>query len=968
MKGDFSRQIFKKEKHYSQVLLQQGRVLLDADWNEQQAIQAHRQVEENVDLVGHSGVPKQNPGFQVTTQANNLLVSKGHLYVDGYLCENDAPLQFKPKQDVKNNNLVNNAVYLVFLEAWQRHVITLQDDGIREKALGGPDTTTRLQTFWQLGLLRLANPNHADPCAITPEWTALLKKKRIQPGASGQMAARTDPDMTGKACLLPPASGYQRLENQLYRVEVHKGGARSEATFKWSRENGSIVTAIGVEGAGDTLGGSEITVESTGKDVNLGFANGQWVELIDDSRERQDGRGFLRQIKTVDPASRKVVFETNLDALATQEHPLMRRWEQTGSAAGVEGVAMTATTDPQGWHDLEDGLQVRFSDQGEYKSGDYWLIPARTAFGQQPGTIEWSVDQAGEAVLQLPHGVQHHLAMLALVRRVQPGFALLADCRKPFPALTEITASDVSFDGAACALPEAKTVQQALDVLCQRRGGGCLISVAPNENLAAALSRIVDGQDADICLQVGEYHLPQAVLLEKKGHLHFSGAGLGTRLIAAKSEAVLSFIGCKSVSISELYAESGVVGGGKSGHPALNGTLSFIDCPQVSVESVNLKCAAGTRRAAACITVRNTALTDPLDPGPETVRIRGCNLQVGHQQNGILLVNVGRSQVEDNVVRVVPDPLRRQQLLDDKSYRNALRAYLLSDLQLTEPAAAAPSRTNVKLEFAGIAYHFRTDTLLARKAGDEWKRLLVTFPPKDPSNPIEVRNHLVKLSDDLVRGVVDLGGLPFDRMREFLKDLEAQEVAVLSQGIVVAGQRAGEVRLLNNTVSGARQGIHVAVSHRESAAGKPDKAGVVLVSNNRVEIILANAARRERHGILIGNCDSLVLENNFVEVQRFRRSAALPAVGIQVFGMVGPRLILRQNHLEDADFQEAPAGGIPVKIGIRFTPLNPAEFKRPQWIIADNIAPKSNQVVMFVDEDGNRLNSSLVRGLETNFA
>ena len=42
MKGDFSRQTFDPKKHYSAVLMQQGRVQLDADWNEQHAIDRHR--------------------------------------------------------------------------------------------------------------------------------------------------------------------------------------------------------------------------------------------------------------------------------------------------------------------------------------------------------------------------------------------------------------------------------------------------------------------------------------------------------------------------------------------------------------------------------------------------------------------------------------------------------------------------------------------------------------------------------------------------------------------------------------------------------------------------------------------------------------------------------------------------------------------------------------------------------------
>ena len=38
MRGDFSRDTFDPRRHFSRVLMQQGRVQLDADWNEQTAI------------------------------------------------------------------------------------------------------------------------------------------------------------------------------------------------------------------------------------------------------------------------------------------------------------------------------------------------------------------------------------------------------------------------------------------------------------------------------------------------------------------------------------------------------------------------------------------------------------------------------------------------------------------------------------------------------------------------------------------------------------------------------------------------------------------------------------------------------------------------------------------------------------------------------------------------------------------
>jgi len=41
MKGDFTRDTFDRTKHFSRVLMQQGRVTLDADFNEQTAIDLH---------------------------------------------------------------------------------------------------------------------------------------------------------------------------------------------------------------------------------------------------------------------------------------------------------------------------------------------------------------------------------------------------------------------------------------------------------------------------------------------------------------------------------------------------------------------------------------------------------------------------------------------------------------------------------------------------------------------------------------------------------------------------------------------------------------------------------------------------------------------------------------------------------------------------------------------------------------
>jgi hypothetical protein len=68
MRGDFTRFTFDPKKRYSGVLMQQGRVQLDADWNEQQAIIGHRLATETEDLLGPSGAPEGSAGFQIVSR------------------------------------------------------------------------------------------------------------------------------------------------------------------------------------------------------------------------------------------------------------------------------------------------------------------------------------------------------------------------------------------------------------------------------------------------------------------------------------------------------------------------------------------------------------------------------------------------------------------------------------------------------------------------------------------------------------------------------------------------------------------------------------------------------------------------------------------------------------------------------------------------------------------------------------
>src|SRR5690348_7961180 len=102
MKGDFSRVTFDPAKRFSRVLLQQGRVQLDADWNEQVSILLHYVRTLAADLLGPGAGPAGGCGFQVTGSGSSrdFLVGGGRYYVDGILCENEVDVSYLGQPDL----------------------------------------------------------------------------------------------------------------------------------------------------------------------------------------------------------------------------------------------------------------------------------------------------------------------------------------------------------------------------------------------------------------------------------------------------------------------------------------------------------------------------------------------------------------------------------------------------------------------------------------------------------------------------------------------------------------------------------------------------------------------------------------------------------------------------------------------------------------------------------------------------
>ncbi|WP_404299726.1 DUF6519 domain-containing protein [Alicycliphilus denitrificans] len=373
-------------------------------------------------------------GAPAALPAASLLVSAGGYYVQGQHCvwEQAASLANQPDGGVALR--LAPGQHLIYLRAWQRHIGALEDPAIRETALGGADTATRSRQIAQVRALALPPSPNNTPWHCNAQ-VALWSQLTAPPGA--RLAARAEPELAATGvCELAASAGYRRLENQLYRVEIHSVDAGTgAATFKWSRENACVAYAVQSVSIDTVANRTTVRVAARGRDANLDLAPHDRVELLDDMAALQQRAGQLFEyLNDGDDALELVLAGLPTGSLGQDGslHPLLRRWEQRPTAAGQNALDLVEDS----WITLEDGVQVRFAPGGSYRVGDYWQIPARTATAD----VEWPRDEDGAPLPCPPAGVGDGWARLGLVTVDAAGLiSAITDCREWFPPLTQLT-------------------------------------------------------------------------------------------------------------------------------------------------------------------------------------------------------------------------------------------------------------------------------------------------------------------------------------------------------------------------------------------------------------------------------------------------------------------------------------------------------------------------------------------------
>jgi Family of unknown function (DUF6519) len=459
---------------------------------------------------------------------NNFLISgdfdldqSSRMYVNGILCSRDNWDSYLTQKDIpsangedyfivssedaesqrnQHRNIKKAISYIVYADVWNRGITHLEDPKIREVALGGSDTSTRMQTICQIKLREI--PDHLN--FQHKIGLAEYEIKKMNEEGAGRLSVI----YPHNSSLSNSESNFRTLGNHLYRIQIHDSEEgrmnnndddNNRATFKWSKDNAS--KAFPIKGW-EEKEVKEVELDQKGRRLDNAFRIGDLIEIIDDIDElSEQPRGHMRRITKIEDGGKRLSWGTREDSeqisvkylhepvtitagrYRPDLHPKVILWD------GIDYV--NATMDNSSSYSLmstdrfsssDEGIRIRF-DPGVFRSGHYWNFTTRSN-----GSVELLKSAK-------PMGPKHHYALLALIRKeIGKEIEIIEDLRHTYQPLTNLRAIDISYDdGGKLRSGAATNVQAAI----QRLSGGRLRILSGHGN---------NGTINDLAIDAGEIY------------------------------------------------------------------------------------------------------------------------------------------------------------------------------------------------------------------------------------------------------------------------------------------------------------------------------------------------------------------------------------------------------------------------------------------------------------------------------
>ncbi len=474
MKGDFSRWGFDPAGNDTRVLHQQGRVLLDADWNAAGDIEVRWRETMARDTIGSGvfAVPASVfASFRVTSAKVDgdhvaITLEPGRGWADGVHVVAPSNVANLPASwlpvpvnaaGISVADVKEGARDAVLLEVWEESVSAFEEPAeLLEPALGGVDTTERARACMALRLVRLDDDEGCAEAAARAR-DDLSKRGRLTVTPQPALVIAGD-------CPVEAGGGYTGLEHALYRIEIGEPKA-GRARFKWSRFNGGLV------GRGRQVSPNHIRIEANRQAIEACGLPGFYLEAY-----RRDAFGTWQAVfgaSAVPSQQDELVLTPDYGTwpgASASDSVFFRLWDGIAEVkAFPDGPA-----DPA---ELEDGIRLAFdaaaADLSNYRTGDYWTFPVRAAgVGNDPS--KWPDHSP-------PEGVVRHRVALGIVEWRKDATATRAggdidDCRRVFRPLTRqgTCCTYVVGDGQSTH-GDFDSIQEAVDALPKAGGQICLL-------------------------------------------------------------------------------------------------------------------------------------------------------------------------------------------------------------------------------------------------------------------------------------------------------------------------------------------------------------------------------------------------------------------------------------------------------------------------------------------------------------
>jgi hypothetical protein len=516
MAGDCARVSYDPSRKWRGLVAQQGRVTVEADWNEAASIDQEHDRRVTLDVVGPAGTP--DGGYVVTPvpltgsppagTPGDFTVGQGTLYVGGQRLDLDEPVTYSTQPDWLDHSTdplwlppavptpTATSYELVYLLASEQEVSAVEDPALADVALGGPDTMQRQRILQHF--VRQASPSGTCDGSWSAFRSSLAGLGLRFDAASMMIRSATtlqvsfvDVPAAPSLCQPVATGGYLGAENQMIRVMVAGADISGGPIIVWGFDDASFlyrVTATSYDAISQT---TTLTLATAPPD-NFHFpVLGQAVEVLRDAAQLTASdyiaspAGLVSTLTAnYDNVQNAVTIAGELpdDYVSALQTPqlYLRMWQAL--AAAPDGVA----TELDG-----TGVAVTLtSSTGIFHAGDFWrfaLRPIQSALVYPARILEQP---------QPPDGLRTWACPVAVLTW-QGGSPTAASCVRPFSGLVELTAS---------------------------AGGCCTVTVGPSDvDDGAALATLLESYAAanvnadlgpiTVCLQPGAYTLQAPLVL-----------------------------------------------------------------------------------------------------------------------------------------------------------------------------------------------------------------------------------------------------------------------------------------------------------------------------------------------------------------------------------------------------------------------------------------------------------------------